>query len=277
MKKLILITIAVLAFSCPAFAFNNEDFALHLRKTLGLDTRTDIKVSSFVVPAGFGNLNMVTATLGGAPYPVFISKDEKKYLWGYVVDATLDPDQSRQALIKFKGAHSQGSDKAPVTVVEYSDMQCSHCKSAHQVLKTELYKAYTKDQVRFVFKHFPLTGHEWAEPAAVASECASKQKESFFWDMSDYFFTNQEKITKETIKEKTSEGVTQLKLDKKLFDECMAAGDALRKVKADKSEGSSVGVNSTPAIFINGRNRRGFRDFEDIKVVIEEKLKEIKK
>ncbi|MCG3204702.1 MAG: hypothetical protein KCHDKBKB_01417 [Elusimicrobia bacterium] len=275
MKKLPWFTFVFCLVPFPALALNTEAFAVHLRKTLGLDTRTEIKISSTVTPAGFGNLNVVTANLGGAPYPIYITQDETKYFWGYAVDATIDPDKSRQMQINLKGTHSKGSEKAPVTIVEYSDMQCGYCKVAHNLIKTNLEKNYSKDQVRLVFKHFPLNGHEWSEPAAIASECAAQQKEPLFWDMLDYFFTNQEKITKDNYKEKIAEGSKQLNLDQKKFNACLESPVVLGKIRADKKEGTSVGVTSTPALFINGRQRRGLKDFDDIKVVIEEKLQEV--
>lgn len=276
MKKSLFIIFTALAAS-PLFALDPNAFALHLRKALSLDTRADIKVSSVVTPSGVGNLNMVTATIGGAPYPVYITKDEKKYIWGFAVDAAIDPDLAKSMLISLKNVHSQGSATAPVTVVEFSDLQCSHCKAAHETLKQDLYKNYTADQVRLVYKHFPLMGHDWAEAAAVASECAAQQKEAAFWDMNTYFFSNQEKITKDNLKEQSALAVAQLKLDQKTFDACVAKPSMLAKVQADKKEGASAGVSSTPTLFINGRMRRGFRDFDDIKVVIEEKLKDLKK
>lgn len=277
MKKFLFVIAGFTLLAHPLFALDKEAFALHLRKALNLDTRAEIKVSSDPAPAGVGDLMMLTVMLGGAPYPVYITPDEKQYIWGFLVDAEVDPDRTRANLINLKKAHAQGSPTAPITIVEFSDLQCSHCKQAHATLKTELYKAYKPEQVRLVFKHFPLSGHDWSEPAAVACECASVQKEAAFWDMANFFFSNQEKIKKENVKEQALGAAKNFGLNQSDLEKCLSAGPLLEKVRADKKEGTAVGVTSTPSIFINGRQRRGFRDFDDIKVVIEEKLKEIKK
>jgi len=277
MKKLCLVIAGLILLSHSALAFDRDAFAVHLRKALNLDTRAEIKVTTDPVPAGVGDLMMVNVVLGGAPYPVYITKDEKQYIWGLLVDASTDPDQVRSNQISLKKVHGQGSPTAPITIVEYSDLECSHCKQAHDTLKTELYKAYTTQQVRLVYKHFPLNGHDWAEPAAVACECAASQKEASFWDMQDFFFSNQEKITKDNVKEKSIEAAKGLGLNASAFGTCLGSEAMLAKVQADKKEGLALGVNSTPSIYINGRARRGFRDFDDIKVVIQEKLADNKK
>ena len=277
MKKVLLVAFALVSLGRSAMAFDGNAMALHLRKALSLDTRTEIKITSAPVPSGIGDLMVVNAYLGGSPYPIYLTKDEKKYFFATPIDATVDPDKAHEKGISLKKVHAMGSPTAPITIVEYSDLQCSHCKFAHDTIKKELYKNYTEAQVRFVSKYFPLTGHDWAEPAAVAAECASAQKESNYWEVVNYFFTNQEKVTKENVKDKIGEVGKQLNLNSAQLTSCMNAGPALARVRSDKQEGMGIGVNSTPAFFINGRARRGFGNFDDIKVVIEEKLNDLKK
>ncbi len=276
MKKMTLMMAMLLSVWMPVHAFDPDALALHLRKALSLDTRTDIKITGTPQPSGIGDMLVVNAVVGGQPYPVYLTPDQKKYIWGFVVDATVDPDEAHVKGIGLKNVHAMGLASAPITIVEYSDLQCSHCKFAHETIKKELYKTFTEAQVRFVSKYFPLNGHDWAESAAVAVECASKQKESNYWDMVNYFFANQEKITKETVSQKIDEVAAQLKLNSANLKACMNAGPALERVRADKKEGMAVGVNSTPAFFINGRARRGFGNFDDIKVVVQEKMQALK-
>src|SRR5207245_1403680 len=111
------------------------------------------------------------------------------------MDLTQSPDAEHLKLISEATGHSKGSKSAPVTVVEYSDLECAYCKKAHEAIDSQLYKTYTKDQVRLVFKHFPLTLHPWAEQAAVATECAAKQREDSFWGMQGLIFKNAETIS----------------------------------------------------------------------------------
>jgi protein-disulfide isomerase len=271
MKKAFFVFVAA-SVATSVWAFDRNALAVHLRKTLSLDTRADIQVTSDPAPSGVGNLSVVTVTIGGQPDPVYFTPDRKKYIWGFVADFTVDPDKQHMSQLNLKTGHAQGSPTAPVTIVEFSDLQCSHCKEAHDELTKNLYKTYTPQQVRFVFKHFPLTGHDWAETAAVASECAANQKESAFWPMSDYFFNNQARVTKDNVQKEALTAAKAAGLDVGAFEKCLANPAELERVRDSKKEGVAAGVNSTPTLFINGRMRRGFRDFDDIKVVVDEKL-----
>jgi protein-disulfide isomerase len=144
-------------------------------------------------------------------------------------------------------------------------------------LNNELYKKYTKDQVRVVFKHYPLPMHPWAEPAAVASECAGAQAgQDGFWKMADYFFVNQTSLTKDNVNTKALEQAKAQKLNVPKFQSCLSSIEPLNRVRADHEEGNEMGVSSTPTLFVNGRQRRGFGRFEDLSSVIDEKLAEAK-
>src|SRR4051812_45486079 len=120
MKKAVLTLAAVLAVA-PVHALDQAQLSQNLRETLGLDTRTPVEVQGQPVPADFGDLNKVTVLVGGAPYDIFVSKDEKAYLWGFKADLTKSPDKEKMAGIDLKNVHSIGSPKAKVTIVEYSD------------------------------------------------------------------------------------------------------------------------------------------------------------
>lgn len=277
MKTAVLLTLIALNALPASAALNKEALIQHLRENLALDTRTEITIQDEPVPAGFSDLKKVTVLVGGAPYEVLLSPDEKRYIWGLVAELAKSPDAERVKEISLEGVHSVGSAKAPVTVVEYSDLQCSFCRKAHEMLKEKLHTVYTPSQVRWVYKHYPLTSHTWAQSAAVLTECAAQQKEDAFWKMADFYFSNQEAMTEKDV---VSRGVAEagrlgLKTDK--LKACMDDPKIKEKIEAQKKEGTVVGVSSTPTLFVNGRLRRGFREFEDVKVLIDEKLKTGKK
>lgn len=269
----------VLLLSCPHFAsaLDKPWVAKNLRAMLNLDTRIDIVVGD-PSPSDFAGLMSVPVTIGGGQYVIYVTNDEKRYFWGNVNDLTVDPDQVRMSRMNMKNVHALGSKTAPVTVVEFSDMECPHCSAGHKGMKDNLYKKYTKDQVRLVYKHYPLsTRHLWAETAANAAECAAEQKEAAFWDMAGYFYDNQAKISTATVKSKALDMAAKLQLNKAQFSQCLNDGKYLWRTQADKKEGEGVGVFSTPTYFVNGRMRKGWNTFEDIRVVIDEKLKDLKK
>lgn len=263
--------------AAPAGALDKDRLAQHLRENLSLDARTEIVVTGDPVPAGIGSLEKVSVTVGGAPYDVLITTDGSRYVWGLAADLSTSPDATRAAAISLKNVHAVGAKNAPVTVVEYSDLQCSYCRKAHEMLAENLHKAYTPAQVRWVFKHFPLNMHAWAMPAAMVVECAARQDEEAFWKMTGFYFENQDKVTEKNVTDMGLAEAARIGLKRPAIDACLDDPKVRARINADKAEGSRAGVSSTPTLFINGRLRRGFRDFEDVRVVIDEKLKAARK
>lgn len=276
MKRTSLFLLLLISFADAGFSIDKEKIEIHLRKALNLDTRAAITLGD-PAPDKLGGLMTLPVLIGPNTYYIYLTPDEKKYIWGQVFDATIDPDKARLGSINLKDVYAQGSPAAPVTIVEYSDLQCPHCSKAHEVLSDQLYKNYTKDQVRWIFKHYPLQGHEWAEAGAIATECAGQQNPRAFWDLTEKFFHNASTITVQNIGEKAMQFASQSKLDTKRFKQCFDSKATMDRVQAHKREGNAAGVAATPTIFVNGRMKRGFRDFEDVKVLIEEKLGEAQK
>ncbi len=137
-----------------------------------------------------------------------------------------------------------GKADAKVTIVEFSDFQCPYCREAHRVLG-ELQKLYP-DDVRVVFRDFPLPQHPQARPAALASECANEQEK--FWPYHDKLFQDQSALAAADLNRYAQE--VGLKLDQ--FQACLADGRAERGVKEDEEAARRLGVQGTPAMFVNG-------------------------
>ncbi len=253
-------------------AFDQQKVSDHMMKFWNLDSRDKLAVST-PVASQFKELKVATVTIRNNPYPVYFTSDEKYYFWGNPMDLSIDPDKSRMENIRLKRVHSKGSPNAPVTIVEFFNFQCLHCRHANETLEKELYKTFTKDQVRWVAKNFPFDQSEWAEPAAIAAECAAQQKDEAYWDMADLIFSTNT-IDQKNLKQNVMGFAKKLNLNTKKFEKCFDGKETIEKVRADKMEGKKLGVSSTPTFFINGRLKRGFNNFEDIKVVIEEKLKQ---
>lgn len=272
MKKFV-VALGFLLMAGQSFAINKPALEKHLRAMLGLDGRMAITIGE-ATKSDFADLLSVPVTINNGSYIVYMTPDEKKYFWGNLNDMTVDPDKSKMDKISFTKVWSKGSKSAPVTIVEYTDLQCPYCSRAHTGLSTDLYKNYTKDQVRVVFKHYPLPMHNWAETGSVAAECAGEQSADAFWKMADYFFANQSTVNKGNVNQLALEQATKLKLNTGKFQQCMSSLEPLNRVRADKQEGTEIGVSSTPTIFINGRMKRGFGQFSDIQPLIDEKLAE---
>jgi protein-disulfide isomerase len=153
--------------------------------------------------------------------------------------------------------HLLGPTDAPVTLVEYGDFQCPHCRSAHFYLKNVL--ATMGDDMRFVFRHMPLTQiHPLAQVAAEAAEAAGAQGK--FWAMHDAIYENQDLLSPALLTRLGS----RLGLDMQRFSDDVASHRFLPKVREDFISAVRSGAAGTPSFFINGEPYEGNFDDESL-------------
>ncbi len=159
--------------------------------------------------------------------------------------------------------HVQGPAKAPVTLVEYGDYECPYCGEAYPVVKA--LQERLGDQMRFVFRNFPLAqAHPHAEHAAEAAEAAGAQGK--FWEMHDMLYENQDALEDEDL----VRYARALHLDLPRFVKEMESGTYLERVREDFRSGVRSGVNGTPSFFINGMRHDGPFDLASLLAAIEE-------
>lgn len=139
----------------------------------------------------------------------------------------------------------RGSPMAPVTIYEFSDFQCPHCKMAAPELKKVVEESDGK--AKLVFKQYPLPMHPKAREAAKAAVAADKQGK--FWEMHDLLFKNQAELQRADFEQYAK----QIGLDLKRFKADMESKETEKKIEADIAEGEAIGVDSTPTIFVNDR------------------------
>jgi protein-disulfide isomerase len=160
---------------------------------------------------------------------------------------------------------SIGDAKAPVTLIEFSDFQCPFCLQVAPTLK-KIRAAYG-DKVRIVWKDFPLTQiHPEAFKAGEAGHCAAEQGK--FWEYHDRLFVNQRALRPEDLKTYAA-GVG---LDTARFNACLDTSKHAEVVRNGVAEGTRLGVNSTPTVFVNGRRVAGAQPYETFAAVIDEEL-----
>ena len=162
------------------------------------------------------------------------------------------------------GSPAKGPAEAPVTVIEFSDFECPFCGRIEPTL-AQVEKTYG-DQIRFVFRQFPLSIHPHAQKAAEAALCADEQGK--FWEMHDAMFADQHSLDVEQLKSKAA----SLGLDADQFNACLDSDKFDARIKSDIADGQKAGVGGTPAMFVNGRFINGAVPYDDIAKVIDDEL-----
>jgi diadenylate cyclase len=159
--------------------------------------------------------------------------------------------------------HARGPRDAPVTLVKYGDYECPYCAEAHPLLK-ELQER-VGEQVRFVFRHFPLDSvHPRARRVAQAAEAAASQ--GHFWEMHDLLYERQDELGEEVLMRYAAE----LGLDLRRFEEDLANDHHAWRIEEDRLGGDRAGVRGTPTLFVNGVRYTGPMDLDGLLAAVEE-------
>jgi protein-disulfide isomerase len=202
-----------------------------------------------------------------------LSKDGKHLILGEIY--TLDVDLRQQALhtISLRNEPSQGPASAPVTIVEYADLQCPTCATLHQFFETQLLPRYG-NKVRVVFKEFPLLGiHDWSPNAAVACQCAYEMNPSAYVPLRTAIFRSQQAINITNLRDLLLTYGEQAGVDRVKLAACIDAKSSWPRVEADLAEGKRLNVVSTPTAFINGRMLIGLPSPEAYYQTVDEALR----
>jgi len=174
------------------------------------------------------------------------------------------PDPTRLYEFDISDSPSKGPSDAPITIVEFSDFQCNFCKKA-QVTLARVQEVYG-DRLRWVWKHLPLSMHEDAPRAHLASVAAANQGK--FWEYHDRLFANQSRLKLDDLREHAFDvglGMQQFELD-------LEAQQTRAVVEADMTEAVAIALTATPGFFINGRYLRGNQPFEKFAELIDAEL-----
>lgn len=169
-----------------------------------------------------------------------------------------------------KDGPTKGSNKAPVTLIEFSDFQCSFCRKFWQATLPGIEKKYIKTgKVKFVYRHFAILGKP-SLAAAQAAECAGEQDK--FWPYHDKLFANANSPLAFT-DAKLKGYATELRLKTKEFGQCLASGKYSKKVENETAIAAFLGARGTPTFFLNGQLLVGAQPFEVFRAAIEKELK----
>jgi protein-disulfide isomerase len=151
-----------------------------------------------------------------------------------------------------------GNRNARVTITEFSDFQCPYCARLQPTLEQVL-KAYPND-VKLVYKDFPLSFHKNARNAAKAARAAGEQGK--YWEMHDLIFENFSKLNDALYKDLAA----KLNLDVARFTADFNSNKYDALIQQDINLGRQAGVTGTPTLYMNGKRmqRRSFEDFKQL-------------
>ncbi len=220
--------------------YNHDKYAILLE--IAEEMTTEVKIIIGV------SIATIIIIIGGV---LFASKSAN--------EPKLSTETVDQNLLMKEDSNMIISNGATVTLVEFGDFQCPACGVAHPYVKQILGKYDGK--VNFVFRNFPLQGHQNAMVAAEAAEAAGEQGK--YWEMHDTLFETQGEwggdvpLNNKDAVEKFVSYAKALGLDTEKFKQAMENNKFEKKVKQDQKDGYSLGVKGTPTFFLNGKQFTG--------------------
>jgi len=225
-----------------------------LQQTFGYDPQLTWKIVS-IKPSeaeGLAEVNvLMSGPQGQGTQRFFVSGDGKHAVVGDIIPFGKHPfEQTRLQLEKKVTGPSRGPASAPVMIVEFSDLQCPHCKEANPTVE----RLVSEDpNVRFVFQNFPLPSHNWAQKAAAYADCVGRASNDAFWKFIDAVYEAQNDITADNADQKLTDLADKEGVKGSDIAACAAQPETESRVQASVDLGKSLNVDSTPTIFINGR------------------------
>jgi protein-disulfide isomerase len=206
-----------------------------------------------------------------------ISTDSKKLARLETFDLAKDPVFN----IDVAGRPIRGNPDAKVTVINFDDLECPYCARMHTSLFPDTFERY-KNKVRFIYKDDPLTDlHPWAMHASVDANCLAAQSGDTYWKFVDYVHAHGQEVTGQdrnltrsfsTLDRIAREEATLAKLDGAKLDACLAKQDETQ-VRASAKEAEALGIDGTPALFVEGERINGAVPEEQVWLVIDRALR----
>jgi protein-disulfide isomerase len=201
----------------------------------------------------------------------YVSKDGQILVNGDVYRINGNPFQTNLDRLSLADLPSLGPANAPVTIVEFGDLECPDCRMEAPILRHNVRETFAS-QVRLYFKDFPLESiHPWARAAAIAGRCVYHQDAKAFWDFYDWIYENQQEIEPDNLNSKILAWAGQNGLDARRLGGCIETEASEPEVDRSLAEGRSLGVRGTPTLFINGRKIGGLA-WPDLELVIRKEL-----
>jgi protein-disulfide isomerase len=267
----------VLGKLVPVNSDPKADLIASLRQQFSLPPTTNVTASDFR-PSTHANLLATTVTVSEANKPaetqeLFMTSDRRVLVVGGIFSLVEDRRKLALQNIKMADQPRLGPAKAPVTIVEYSDLQCPTCARMHDFLENEVMKKYS-GRVQVVFKEFPLAQiHDWSLTASIANQCVYQINPGAYVPFRSLIYKNQLGTTAGNVRDLMLTYGEQLGIDRLRLAGCIDSKASLPRVEANFIEGKNIGVQSTPTSFINGKMVIGVPNIDDFHKDVDAALK----
>jgi len=210
-----------------------------------------------IKPDALAGLTRITVVLttpqgGGGVADFYVTRDGGHALVGEVSPFGADPYAPvRAELARGINGPERGPAGAPVTIVEFADLECPACKMAAPIvhrLLTDL------PNTRFVFQQFPLTQiHPWSFKAATFGDCVARENNPGFWKFLNDVYADQEQINAANAEQKLKQAAGQAGVDGAKTAACAALPSTAARINHSLELGKSLRITGTPTLFIGGR------------------------
>ena len=281
---LLLICLGCVAQSAPPDVARKIEHQVRAFYTIPPEVK--VIVGAITPSADMPGYDGVTVNIDGGDgkqkdYKFLLSKDRGTMLRVTRFDLTKDPFAELMSKIDIAGRPSRGAKSAKVVVVNFDDFECPFCSRMHQTLFPQIFKEYG-DRVTFIYKDDPLTEiHPWALHAAVDANCLAAQNGDAYWDFADYIHANKREVDTEktpvarfdAIDKMTMSQGQKHNVDVAQLQSCVKAQNE-DAVKASMKEAEGLGVNGTPALFINGQKIDGAVPIGEVRAALDAALKD---
>ncbi len=226
-----------------------------MQQTFGYEPQVSWKIAS-IKPApvpGLVQVDVVLASPQGQQISRFyVTADGEHAVVGDIIPFGAKPfAPMRKILEKGVTGPSRGPEDAPVTIVEFGDLQCPACKAAQPAIQALI---AAEANARFVFQNFPLEMHNWAAKGADYADCVAQASNDAFWKFIAKTYEAQTDITAENADEKLTALADASGVKGADVASCAKTPATKAHVDASIALGKSVNVTGTPTLFINGRS-----------------------
>ena len=151
--------------------------------------------------------------------------------------------------VNFATDHVRGNKDATIVVIEYSDFQCPFCKRVHPTIQQVLKD--NPEDVAWVYRHYPLNFHPFAQILAEGSECAAELGgNDAFWKYADTVYGTVDFNSATSVKDQVLAIADDIGLSEQSFGTCLDSGKFAQKIKAQMDAGAAAGVTGTPGNFV---------------------------